>query len=375
LGNVSALEGITSYITQLQTRGGLAFSYQTNYKPQFITLIIDVTILGKRLTLGSIYGRNTDVENFFSDIHHTCEAFGNTHIIIGGDWNTTVDGSPTNSNLDTINMVEIPSRRRTRWLGNLCTPLGMSDPYRHFYPERREFTYVPNAAANQNRSRLDFFLVTQDILLLSRNCMISHHLDNLLFDHKSVRLSFRTNKNSNRQVIKDTILKDKDLPYIVRCQVAEHYIHHALICDDFPLDFRTELLGTIGLINQNLDSVRNLLTDIATGNDRADTAEELENKRTEIERLLGLLPHGDYLESLALTCDNKSFLETLVMSFKNVTLSTQHFFYKIKSKTNENIKKQLKTLKQNYILNQGDIFRLEARLSRIVTVSYEMKLA
>jgi hypothetical protein len=168
--------------------------------------------------------------------------------------------------------------------------------------------------------------------------MISHHLDNLLFDHKSVRLSFRTNKNSNKQVIKDTILKDKYLPYIVKCQVVEHYIHHALICNDFPVDFRTELLGTIGAINQNLDRVRTLLTDIATGNDRADTADELENIRIEIERLFGLLPHVDYLESLALTCDNKSFLETLVMSIKNVTLSTQHFFYKIKSKTKENIK-------------------------------------
>jgi hypothetical protein len=86
-------------------------------------LIIDVTILGKRFTLGSIYGPNTDVENFFSDIRHTCEAFANAHIIVGGDWNTTVDGRPTNSNIDTINMVDIPSKRRTKWLNNLCTRL------------------------------------------------------------------------------------------------------------------------------------------------------------------------------------------------------------------------------------------------------------
>jgi exonuclease III len=173
-------------------------------------LIIDVTILGKRFTLGSVYGPNTDVENFFDDICHTCEAFANQQIIIGGDWNTTVDGRPINSNIDIINMADIPSRRRTRWLDNLCTRLGLSDPYRHFYPYRREFTYIPNAVANQNRSRLDFFLVTHDILLSSRNCMISHHVDNLLFDHKSVRLSFCTSKNSNRQIIKDTILKDKE---------------------------------------------------------------------------------------------------------------------------------------------------------------------
>jgi exonuclease III len=289
-------------------------------------LILDVTIHGKRLTLGSVYGPNTDVEEFFDYIRHTCEAFSNRHIIIGGDWNTTVDSRPANSNIDTINMAYIPSKRRSRWLDNLCTHLGLSDPYRHFYPDRREFTYIPNAAANQNRSRLDFFLVTHDILLSAKNCMISHHVDNLLFDHKSVRLSFRTSSNSSKQVIKDTILKDKDLPYVVRCQVTEHYIHHALICEEFPLDFKQELLNTIGLINRNLATVRNLLTDIATGNDRADINEDLTNTREEIARLTELLPHVDYLESLALTCDSKSFLETLVMSVKNVTLSTQQFF-------------------------------------------------
>jgi hypothetical protein len=109
--------------------------------------------------------------------------------------------------------------------------------------------------------------------------MISHHVDNLLFDHKSVRLSFRTSGNSGKQVIKDTILKDKDLPYIVRCQVTEHYIHHALICEEFPLDFKQELLNTIGLINRNLATLRDLLTDIATGNDRANINEELTNTR------------------------------------------------------------------------------------------------
>jgi hypothetical protein len=132
------------------------------------------------------------------------------------------------------------------------------------------------------------------------------------------------------------------------------------------LDFKQELLNTIGLINRNLATLRNLLTDIATGNDRADINEDLTNTREEIARLTELLPHVDYLDSLALTCDNKSFLETLVMSVKNVTLSKQQFFYKIKSKTKDTLKKQLTILKQNYVGNQGDIFRLEARLSRIV---------
>jgi hypothetical protein len=86
--------------------------------------------------------------------------------------------------------------------------------------------------------------------------------------------------------------------------VTEHYIHHALICEDFPIEFKHELLNTIGRVNQYLAIVRNLLTDIATGNDRVNINEELANTREEIVRLTELLPHVDYLDSLALTCDD-----------------------------------------------------------------------
>jgi V8-like Glu-specific endopeptidase len=144
---------------------------------------------------------------------------------------------------------------------------------------------VPNAVANLNRSRLDFFLVTQDLLLTAKHCTISHHLDSILFDHKSVRLSFRTSSNARRQVIRDTILKDPDLPSIVRCQVTEHYIHHALINDDFPLQLKLELLATIGEINNKFNMVKGYLHDIATGNANGNTDVNLTNARREIERV------------------------------------------------------------------------------------------
>jgi exonuclease III len=116
-------------------------------------LLLDISIGGNRITLGSIYGPNADNEEFFTDICQMCERFGNRHIILGGDWNTTFDGRSNNLNIDTINIADIPSKRRSKWLQNICTRLGLSDPYRHFYPNRSEFTYIPNAVANLNRSR------------------------------------------------------------------------------------------------------------------------------------------------------------------------------------------------------------------------------
>jgi hypothetical protein len=167
-------------------------------------------------------------------------------------------------------------------------------------------------------------------------------------------------------VIKDTILKDPDLPSVVRSQVTEHYIHHALISADFPVDLKEDLLRSIGEINNKLDTVTGFLHDIATGNGNDNTNVNLASTRQDIARLIELLPPVGYFESLALSCDDKSFFETLIMTIKNVTLSAQHFFYKLKNKTKDTLKKQLIELKKNYSGNQEEIFRLEARLSNVV---------
>ncbi len=144
-----------------------------------------------------------------------------------------MDNRPARTNIDTLNMVNIPSKHRSKWLKEMCNVLKLSDPYWHFYPDRLEYTYIPNAVANTNRSRLDFFVISDTQLPECKNCMIAHHLDSTLFDHKSVRLNFRSNKQSNKQVIRDTVLSDIDLPYKVQCQVIEHYIQHARVCEHF----------------------------------------------------------------------------------------------------------------------------------------------
>jgi hypothetical protein len=73
-------------------------------------LILDITIRGTRMTLGSVYGPNTDNAEFFNVIKDTCNRFGNRFTILGGDWNTTVDCRPVRTNIDTLNMVDIPSK-------------------------------------------------------------------------------------------------------------------------------------------------------------------------------------------------------------------------------------------------------------------------
>jgi exonuclease III len=139
----------------------LKFTIHDEFRdPNGNILLLNISIQGARITIGSIYSPNNDDQNFFTTISDICLHYGNRLIVIGGDWNTTVDNRPARSNIYTLNMVNIPSKNRSKWLKEMCNVLKLSDPYRHFYPDRLEYTYIPNAVANTNRSRLDFFVIS-----------------------------------------------------------------------------------------------------------------------------------------------------------------------------------------------------------------------
>ena len=68
---------------------------------------------GVRSTIGTIYGPNEDDMTFFDNLKLGIQSLCNKNIIIGGDWNATWDNSNVNLNIDTVNMINIPSRRRS----------------------------------------------------------------------------------------------------------------------------------------------------------------------------------------------------------------------------------------------------------------------
>jgi exonuclease III len=143
------------------------------------------------ITIGSIYGPNVDDETFFLQLREKINAFNSDFVVVGGDWNATLDSSNSRINIDTFNTVGIPSVRRSLWLNRLCEDSGLLDPYRYFYPDTREFTFVPFSDNATNRSRLDFFLMSETLTTQCINCRIPNYLSSLLFDHKQVTLFFR----------------------------------------------------------------------------------------------------------------------------------------------------------------------------------------
>ena len=148
-------------------------------------LVVSITISNKKFTLGAIYGPNHNDPLFFENLQRDVRLLNNEAIILAGDWNATWDSSPVASNIDVINIQNIPSKFRSEKIFQMARNLSITDPFRFLYPQRKEFTYVPNIAANRNRSRLDFFLISENIIGECRTVTIPPHLSSKTFDHKS----------------------------------------------------------------------------------------------------------------------------------------------------------------------------------------------
>jgi exonuclease III len=135
-------------------------------------LLMRVKIGNVKILPGSVYGPKEDNAEFFQRLTTHIGVMQADYVIIGGDWNTTLDDRVGVNNIDILNMANLPSSNRSRMLNDLCNACNLTDPYRYFYSEAREFTYVPFAERATNRSRIDFFLISNDLTSQCINCRI-----------------------------------------------------------------------------------------------------------------------------------------------------------------------------------------------------------
>ena len=111
---------------------------------------------------------------FYDNLKKGITDLRNENIVIGVDWNATWDNSVANINIDIINMANIPSKNRSDKLRGICLELRLQDPYRVFFPTRKEYTFIPSGIQMLNRSRLDYFIVSEPVLSKTINCTIPH---------------------------------------------------------------------------------------------------------------------------------------------------------------------------------------------------------
>jgi exonuclease III len=85
--------------------------------------MMDIEINKKRYGIGAVYGPNNTSRDFYRYLRNSLAAAGSNgcnQIILGGDWNTTVDRRPVTDNIDTFYMSGLPNPKNSELLEQLC---------------------------------------------------------------------------------------------------------------------------------------------------------------------------------------------------------------------------------------------------------------
>ncbi len=102
----------------------------------------------------------------------------------------------------------------------------MVDPFRILYPEKREFTYSPFGNVRLNRSRLDFYIMSANLVPSLTDCVVAPVPKCKLFNHKNVTLFMHQRglgKKTKRDAISNSFLKEFALKVYV--DIAVHRTH------------------------------------------------------------------------------------------------------------------------------------------------------
>jgi Reverse transcriptase (RNA-dependent DNA polymerase) len=316
-----------------------------------------------QLILGSIYGPNKNENEFFEKINNYLLSQQNCNIIMGGDFNATWDCRDAEDNIDTLFMVNPPSVFRSEKINWIARNNNLTDPYRFLYPSRLDYTYIPNATQNKNRSRIDYFLITSDLCDRETLCEISESLLTKSFDHKMVTLGFDNKKGTkNKGQIKNQILKDDCVGLRVKLTVMESYLHNS-DPQVFPSYQKRVLLESIGSILEKINRI-NLLR--FKKNEQpvlytVPVAELIQECKDSFE----LLPDLTFFEAIEKTCTDAVFFETLIMNLKNSVLTDQKKIFDAKNHKKKVLSKRLSELKTNYRINANEIQNLEHELANV----------
>ena len=332
-------------------------------------LILRAEIKGTVLTIGSIYGPNSHDRTFFTKLNNAVQILGCDNVILGGDWNCSYSTDPIVDNIDCLNMANTPNARHSVYVTELCHSLNLMDPYRGFFPNRRDYTYISRNELNKNKSRIDFFLVSLNIFPSAVKCDIVPHLQSKMFDHRAIMLDFYPppkNCNIRGPMISNMILKDPDIDIVVFTATLECYIIH--------LHIERTPLAALGRENI-LQDIGNVWTKLkVAGPDpnyflEDDIADEYKlNREHRLQEINLILNRFDMvaIQEYPLLIDCDIFMETLLSCIKNAVSSYQHFISKTKGAKKLKILDRIAAMKKDPNHNQAALSIAERELDKII---------
>ncbi len=100
-------------------------------------MLLDVKLKGRRVTLGCIYGPNENDQDFYRELRVIIDRLGNK-FILGGDFNTIINQSIGNENLDREGNGWVPNSQNSRIINEWLEEGWTVEPFRTMYPLQKE---------------------------------------------------------------------------------------------------------------------------------------------------------------------------------------------------------------------------------------------
>lgn len=144
-------------------------------------LILDV-VLGKfSFILVNVYAPNEDKPEFFTKLFNTIESKENNSMIIAGDFYTTLDPGKDLYNNEGTNHV-----RKRQILLEFMEKHNLIDIWRIKHPDKQIYTWQKFNSKDLIMSRLDLFLITEDLALRTNDADIKTKYKS---DHSRITLN------------------------------------------------------------------------------------------------------------------------------------------------------------------------------------------
>ncbi len=167
-------------------------------------IIINISINNSPVTIGNLYGPNTDDPSFFQTFLSSISNFSNCPVIIAGDFNTVLD-----STIDRPNSLGNKSIwKSAETIKLFMSDFGLGDSWRIQHPNVKKYSFF--SPVHQSYSRIDFFLTSNSII---SNISESNIHPIVISDHAPVTLKWNINnphKPFTRWRFNTSLLKDFD---------------------------------------------------------------------------------------------------------------------------------------------------------------------
>ena len=268
-------------------------------------LLLDITAYNNRFTLISIYGPNVDNPNFFQSVSDKIAELENNSIVWCGDFNLVQDPKLDYKNYKTIN-----NKNAREKLLDIINDRHLIDPYRDAHPDIKRYTWRRKQPFQQ--ARLDFFLVSEDLLTSVKKCTIENSYRS---DHSPVILGLCFNK----------FIKGKPL----------WKFNNSLLKD----------IEYLNIINKKIDEVK-LQYSLPVYN-----FENLQN-----------IPDSE----IQLTVNDQLFLDTLLMEIRGQTISYSAYRKKQNDKKEMHLAEKILKLEQNLTQDKmGELEKLKSEMTEL----------